>query len=120
MGRLHQFAADWREKLHFEGRNDIAIVAQTGIEGIGKSLDWTFLSRLDCFHPSAQAHQSLAIALWNSMLCTHNREGRCGMVFANDMHPVCPTEDSVFYTGPDVIPGPPEENWRPRSSSLVV
>jgi len=117
--RLHKFAADWRTKLAAEGRTDLAIVSQAGFEGIGKTLDSSFLSKLDCFHPSAQAHQSLAIGLWNSMLCTEDRGDRCGLVFNPDMAPVCPTEKSVFYTGADVIPGPPNEAWARAYDVLV-
>jgi hypothetical protein len=109
--RLHQFSVDWRAKLAKQNRTDIAIVTQSGFEGIGKTLDSTFLSKLDCFHPAAKAHQSLGIGLWNSMLCTKDRKDRCGIVFKPDMQPTCPTEQSVFYTGPDVIPGPPNEAW---------
>jgi len=109
--RLHKFAADWRVKLKQQNRTDIAIISQPAFEGIGKTLDSTFLSRLDCFHPAAKAHQSLGIGLWNSMLCTEDRKNRCGIVFKPDMAPTCPTEKSVFYTGPDVIPGPPNEFW---------
>ena len=35
------------------------------------------------------------------------RKDRCGLVFSEQMPVVCPTVDSVFYTGPDVVPGPP-------------
>lgn len=117
--RFHKFAADWRVKLQQQKRTDIAIVTQSGFEGIGKTLDSTFLSKLDCFHPSAKAHQSLGIGLWNSMLCTEDRKTRCGIVFKPDMKPTCPTEKSVFYTGPDVIPGPPNEAWNGPSDVVV-
>jgi phospholipase B1 len=115
-GRLHQFAVDWQKKLRDQGREDIAVVAQWGFEGIGATLDSTFLSKLDCFHPSALAHQSLAVGLWNSMLCggrddVEQRRQRCGIAFAPDTKPLCPTKDSVFYTGPDVVPVPPLEQW---------
>jgi phospholipase B1 len=118
--RLHKLATDWRAKLQQQKRTDIAIVTQSGFEGIGKTLDSTFLSKLDCFHPSAKAHQSLGIGLWNSMLCTKGRKDRCGIVFKPDMAPICPTENSTFYTGPDVIPGPPNEAWAAPSDEVVV
>jgi len=117
--RLHKFAADWRIKLQQQGRTDIAIVNQPGFEGIGKSFDITFLSKLDCFHPSTKAHQSLGIGMWNSMLCTDSRATRCGQVFGPDMAPVCPNSTSTFYTGPDVIPGPPNEQWAPPAGIVV-
>lgn len=105
--RLHKFASDWYAKLQQQGRTDIAIVTQSFMEQIGPTLDFRFLSKLDCFHPSASAHEDLAIGLWNSMLCTDNRQGRCGMHFSPDIPVTCPTKDSRFYTGPDVVPGPP-------------
>jgi hypothetical protein len=77
------------------------------MEGIGPTLDLSFLNGLDCFHPSTVGHELLAIGLWDSMLCIDDRENRCGIHFDSDMPITCPTVDSVFYTGPDVIPGPP-------------
>mmetsp|Transcript_28617 Transcript_28617/g.69768 ORF Transcript_28617/g.69768 Transcript_28617/m.69768 type:complete len:87 (+) Transcript_28617:78-338(+) len=74
------------------------------MEGLGKQIDIDFLSDLDCFHPSHAAHQTLAIGLWNSMLCTDGREKRCGIYFSKDMKPTCPTGNSTFYTGKDVTP----------------
>ena len=38
------------------------------------------------------------------MLCTDDRAGRCGQEFAMHMVATCPTAESVFYVGPDVIP----------------
>lgn len=106
--RLHQIAADWHAKLKQMGRDgDMAVVSQSFQEGIGSTLDLSFLNRLDCFHPSTAAHQDLAIGLWNSMLCTSDRKNRCGEVFSPNMPVTCPTTDSVFYTGPDVVPNPP-------------
>lgn len=102
--RLHKFASDWREKLQQMGRTDIAIVMQPFAEGVGKTLTRSFLSNTDCFHPSKSAHQSLAVGLWNSMLCTSDRETLCNYVFAPNVEPTCPTEQSVFYTGPDAGP----------------
>jgi len=107
--RQHQFASEWREKLQQQGRTDLAIVSQGFLEGLGAQFDWQFLSKLDCFHPSASAHQALAVGLWNSMLCTDDRANRCGDAVNLDIKPVCPTASSVFYTGPDVVPLPLSE-----------
>ena len=41
------------------------------------------------------------------MLCTDGRKERCGEAFTPNMPVTCPTIDSKFYTGPDVIPDPP-------------
>ena len=106
---LHQLAAKWHSELHHPttGRSDMAVVVQSFQEGIGSTLDTSFLNRLDCFHPSTVAHEDLAIGLWNSMLCTDGRQQRCGEVFTPDIAVTCPTVDSTFYTGPDVVPDPP-------------
>jgi hypothetical protein len=105
--QLHTIAAQWYTTLQQQGRSDMAVVVQGFQEGIGPTLDRSFLSKLDCFHPSAEAHQDLGIGLWNSMLCTTGRANRCDQKFTPDMPATCPTVDSVFYTGPDVVPGPP-------------
>lgn len=55
--RLHTIAAQWYTTLQQQGRSDMAVVVQGYQEGIGATLDRSFLSKLDCFHPSAIAHQ---------------------------------------------------------------
>eukprot|EP00039_Didymoeca_costata_P015141 m.253654 g.253654 ORF g.253654 m.253654 type:complete len:320 (+) comp16161_c1_seq1:531-1490(+) len=101
----HALAAKWQSKLKQEGRTDMAVVTQGFLEGQGSILDRSFLSELDCFHPAAKSHEDLAIGMWNTMLC-HERKDLCGMKFKPGIQPVCPTEESTFYTGPDVIPTP--------------
>merc|ERR1712232_790156 len=95
--RLHKFAADWRSTL--AKRSDIAIVVQPFLEGFGAGLDKSFFSTLDCFHPSASAHQDLAIGLWNSMLCIKDRNNQCGRTFKPNVKAVCPTVNSVLFSG---------------------
>lgn len=104
---LHSLAAEWYTKLQQQGRTDMAVVVQPYQEGLGASFDISFLNKLDCFHPSELGHEDLAIGLWNSMLCVGDRANRCGEHFTSGLLPVCPTSSSVFYTGPDVVPGPP-------------
>merc|ERR1711871_200551 len=106
--KLHALASQWHDKLAQQQRTDMAVVVQSFQEGVGKTLDITFLNKLDCFHPSTVGHELLAIGLWNSMLCVDGRQQRCGEHFSKDLAPTCPTNSSVFYTGPDVIPGPPQ------------
>lgn len=106
---LHNLTSQWYTTLQKQGRTDMAVVTQAYQEGIGKTLDRSFLSKLDCFHPSDVGHQDLAIGLWNSMLCVNDRVNRCGQAFSPNMSITCPTATSVFYTGPDVIPTPPLE-----------
>jgi len=93
---LHNLSATWHAKLAAEGRGDMAVVMQGFLEGHGREFDRDFLSKLDCFHPSASAHQLLGVNLWNSMLC-HDRDN-CSF----NLNPTvtCPTATSTFYTGP--------------------
>ncbi len=49
--------------------SDVAVVVQPFMEGVGAALDLSFLNTLDCFHPSAKAHEDRGVGLWNSMLC---------------------------------------------------
>ena len=104
---LHGLAVKWRASLAAAGRKDVAVVVQPYQEGIGPTLDSTFLNTLDCFHPSTEGHALLATGLWNSMLCIDGRKNRCNETFTKQLKAACPTAESVFYTGPDVIPGPP-------------
>ena len=104
---LHDLAAKWYNRIAASNRTDVAVVVQTFQEEIGSTLDASFLNPLDCFHPSTEGHELLAVGLWNSMLCTGDRYNRCGEHFDKSLAPVCPNRTSVFYTGPDVKPGPP-------------
>jgi phospholipase B1 len=106
---LHKLAQKWNTFAKKE-RTDLAFVVQSYMEGIGPTLDIDFLNKLDCFHPSTLGHELLATGLWNSMLCNDQnggRKNRCGVHFDKSMQALCPTKESVFYTGDDVIPGPP-------------
>jgi phospholipase B1 len=60
---LHGLAAKWHAELTnpTTGRADMAVVVQAFQEGIGPTLDGSFLNRMDCFHPSTIAHEDLAI-----------------------------------------------------------
>ena len=105
---LHTLAAKWHKQLQASGRKDMAVTLQPFQEGLGAKFTLKDLNSLDCFHPSVIGHEDLAIGLWNSMLCgADGRKERCGEVFSEHMAVTCPTVDSRFYTGPDVVPGPP-------------
>ena len=97
------------KKLKDAGRTDVAVVVQPFMENLKVPIDLNFLNHLDCFHPSALGHQSLAVGLWNSMLCTTDRAGRCGDKFDEHWIARCPDEESFFYTGPDVVPNVPPQ-----------
>jgi len=58
-------------------------------------LPTSFLSRLDCFHPSRLGQEALAIALWNSMLTpAAYKQSYLNM---SDT-PICPTASTLLYT----------------------
>ena len=105
---LHKLAAKWYTKLQDLGRSDVAIQMQPFQYGIGPLLTIDFVDALECFHPSALGHSIIATSLWNSMLCTDDRENRCGEQFSLHMVAKCPTAESVFYVGPDVVPVVPD------------
>jgi len=54
----------------------------------------TYLSTLDCFHPSLLAHQKLAIAGWNSLLTPFAKKKR---TFNPDDPLLCPTPSTLIY-----------------------
>ena len=96
---LHGVAARWQAKLAAQGRRDMAVVVQPYQEGLGAQLNPSFLNHLDCFHPSASAHQYLATGLWNMMLCKSDRAGKCGhSLDPNNVTLTCPTAESTFYS----------------------
>jgi phospholipase B1 len=50
--------------------------------------DATFLSSLDCFHPSLLAHETMAVHLWNSMLLPRAQKTR---KLIPNWKPMCPS-----------------------------
>jgi len=88
--RIHQVALDF-----LSPRPDFAVVEASAARG-QPIPNFSFLSDLDCFHPSAEAHETMATSLWNSL-------------FSDQREPVplnaldalfCPTPKTVLYTGP--------------------
>lgn len=69
--QLANLSKTWQAKLKAAGRTDVAIVYHDfmAASGIGSELDRSDLSLLDCFHPSAKAHEALAVGLWDSLVC---------------------------------------------------
>jgi len=49
-----------------KGLKDFAVVVQPFFQDF-LIPDWTYLSRVDCFHPSRKAHQNVARALWQNL-----------------------------------------------------
>lgn len=93
--RLSSIASNWTDRLTKAGRDDVAVVYQPYLEGIGPTLDITFLNTLDCFHPAAKAHEQLAMGLWASMLCK-DRTTACGRNFP-ETAPYCVPRNATFY-----------------------
>lgn len=93
--RLESVAKNWTIRLSNAGRDDVAVVYQPFLEGIGPTLDISFLNTLDCFHPAAKAHEQLAMGLWASMLCK-DRGTACGHKFPEDTA-YCVPRNATFY-----------------------
>jgi len=75
---------------------DFAVVFQPfGTDAKLSQFDISFLSDLDCFHPSKSAHQIMATALWNSMLTPTSRKKTS--IDVTDT-PICPTSSSYLFT----------------------
>lgn len=82
-------------------RPDFAVVAVTSVKNQDIP-DITYLSKLDCFHPSALAHQTLARGLWNSMFDS----SRAPKPIDASVPLFCPSADSTIYVG-DPAPSSP-------------
>eukprot|EP00026_Physarum_polycephalum_P011494 Phypoly_transcript_11724.p1 GENE.Phypoly_transcript_11724~~Phypoly_transcript_11724.p1 ORF type:complete len:362 (-),score=46.64 Phypoly_transcript_11724:105-1031(-) len=75
---------------------DFTVVSQPmGRNTAIKDLPLTFLSTLDCFHPSLIAHQAMAVGLWNNML-TPAASKKTSITISDT--PMCPTADTLLYT----------------------
>ena len=53
---LHKLAQKHQLSLSESNRNDMAVVVQPFLEGVGPELGIEFLNDLDCFHPSTVGH----------------------------------------------------------------
>ena len=60
------------------------------------ALDEDFISTIDCFHPSLMAHQSIAVATWNSLITP--REDK-KLTFNVDDEMLCAGVDTLLETG---------------------
>eukprot|EP00042_Codosiga_hollandica_P020792 m.69175 g.69175 ORF g.69175 m.69175 type:complete len:110 (-) comp50047_c0_seq1:119-448(-) len=87
--QLHQIADYWNG-LHMD---DFAVVIQPVTENLVIP-NGTYVSHLDCFHPNLLADETLAIALWNSMI-TPAADKVHGMFPGTK--PLCATEDTLLY-----------------------
>jgi len=57
--------------------------------------DISFLSTLDCFHPSHKAHEITAVAGWNSLISPVSKKRR---TFYPDDPLLCPDANTLLYT----------------------
>lgn len=85
---LFQIQDEIREKR----LKDFAVIVQPGLQEM-RIPDWTYLSRLDCFHPSLLAHQEVAKGVWNNMM---QPVGEKTTGFEPPVQLACPTESSVI------------------------
>jgi len=74
--------------------DDFAVVVQPGNIGFVVP-DISFVSTLDCFHPSLYAHEAIAVGLWNQMLQPIAQKVS---PWVYPQTPVCPTNDAKFYS----------------------
>jgi len=75
---------------------EFAVVVQPFAKNtVVKHLPVTFLSGLDCFHPSLSAHQAMAIGLWNNMLTPRANKK---LVLDIAEKPLCPTAQTLLFT----------------------
>jgi len=88
-GRLWKIRKDWQSK----NLTEFAVVIQPFTIGL-KIPDFSYLSDLDCFHPSLLANQKNAIAGWNSMI-TKGSEKKHYFDPNDDIK--CPTNDTLLY-----------------------
>jgi len=98
-------------------RSDFAVVAHTSWAGQDIP-DFTYLSKLDCFHPSSHAHRVMARLLWNSMFSSRRHAKKI-----NESEPVfCPTPWSAFDSGkrkwPNAATAEPQRE--PETVTVVV
>jgi len=54
----------------------------------------SYLSTLDCFHPSLLGHQKMAVTIWNSII---SPDGKKPTHFNVNEKLICPTKDTLLY-----------------------
>jgi phospholipase B1 len=86
--RLHNLQNKWNMV-----DDQFAVVVQPMLEQLLVP-DLSWVSTLDCFHPSLKTHQMLGVNLWNYMMMPIAQKPTCGDLNATV---VCPTPDSLVY-----------------------
>eukprot|EP01113_Clastostelium_recurvatum_P044961 TRINITY_DN764_c0_g3_i1.p1 TRINITY_DN764_c0_g3~~TRINITY_DN764_c0_g3_i1.p1 ORF type:complete len:414 (-),score=67.18 TRINITY_DN764_c0_g3_i1:75-1223(-) len=91
--RIRNIAADYAAKQY----PDFAVVVQP--QGRDTSIDkfpLSYLSSLDCFHPSVLGHEMFAITLWNNLITPAAQ--KVTAIVPGQVSIKCPTADSYLYT----------------------
>ena len=88
--KMKDLSAWWNS----QGISDFAVVVQPGNIGF-KVPDISFVSTLDCFHPSLEAHEMLGVGLWNQMLQPMSQKTSPWVL---PQTPVCPVNDAKFFS----------------------
>ncbi|XP_065179526.1 phospholipase B1, membrane-associated-like [Sycon ciliatum] len=84
-------------EISAEKSDTFAAVIQPGFtQPVNETFPISFLSTIDCFHPSLAAHIAMAKVLWNNMLSPKDKKLS---TFDYQAPFMCPTADSVFPTG---------------------
>eukprot|EP01113_Clastostelium_recurvatum_P044957 TRINITY_DN764_c0_g1_i2.p1 TRINITY_DN764_c0_g1~~TRINITY_DN764_c0_g1_i2.p1 ORF type:complete len:389 (-),score=66.10 TRINITY_DN764_c0_g1_i2:70-1236(-) len=90
--RLRNIAADYAAKQYTE----FAVVIQPqGRDTSVEKFPLSYLSSLDCFHPSVLGHQMFAVSLWNNLITPAAQKVTSILPGAQIK---CPTADSYLYT----------------------
>jgi len=89
--RIMKIASEWNAYNYPE----FAFAVQTFTQHLVIP-DFSYLSTLDCFHPSLLAHQQVAIAGWN---CALLPAGQKPTSFTPNQTITCPTPDDRIWVG---------------------
>lgn len=94
--QLNQRAQNVANFYQYKAYGDFAVVVQPFFTNTYvPDLPASFLSSLDCFHPSEQGQEAMAVALWNNMLT----QASLKQTFLNMSNtPICPTATTLLYT----------------------
>jgi len=87
--RIHKLSLEFNLQ-----RSDFAVINAVSTKGQAIP-DISYLSGLDCFHPSAKAHGAVARALWNSLF----QMDRVPAPLNASASLFCPTEETVIHVG---------------------
>jgi len=87
--RMYTIAKKWQQK-HL---SDFILTLQPFTANLTIP-DISYLSTLDCFHPSLKAHEKIGTAIWNSLISPLSKKRRS---FYPDDPLYCPDANSLIY-----------------------